>query len=193
MRQIHLYTGYIVIIYISIRVAWFRLCWKTSVHYSERGQKDSLSFLADKWNCLRTNICGYQARKLFIKCQFISHGRVSSVQDQKKSKPRHRDPKTMWNRNVSSEHDYFMKLPKLPSSRYVIHWRRLVDTYLRREDFELLFFESRSKSASETQLYKWINEMVEGKYSIILTLENSPIAQLNEIIDYDRTFKDLRD
>lgn len=65
---------------------------------------------------------------------------------------------------------------------------------MRREDLELLCFQDHPENTTSTKTRKWLKAMLEAKYSIILTLETRPLAQLSDIIDDDdRTARELWD
>lgn len=89
--------------------------------------------------------------------------------------------------------EIFGKLPKLDGKREFILRRRRFKAFIQCEDFGLTELQERSKNGTSETL-RWKKAMTQAKAAIILTLDNSPIALTNSIIEDDnKTAKNLRE
>lgn len=84
--------------------------------------------------------------------------------------------------------DGISKLPKLAGKKDYIHRRRRFHAYLRRSDFELLYFKDKPSGRvfTDEKVREWNKAIVRANNSIILTLDSVPLAQTSTIIDGEK-------
>ena len=85
------------------------------------------------------------------------------------------------------EHDVDLvsKLAKLNRPDDYILWKRRVFAYIRKNDAELLGFETQPSSNSSAVRKKWFEHMIKAKSTITLCLGDSSLDKVRRLVDDD--------